>query len=1088
MAPKRKRNASSPQKGLPPGEKLKRDAIPGASSSSPWGWVGSQVVEPEQITLDHRLSACNLSRRNNNAFCRNKYSQQDDILPEPPSSSSITNTNGELVEDIIVISDDDTLSCSKKDCKTNPNCLNYLGQESWEDEDAPEDKLFKFAKLGRDPCQNTREVDLPVGLKNLGATCYANASLQVWYRDLAFRSGVFSCEPPEGVQVEKYKESPIFQLQVTFAALQKGNQKSFNPTKLVESLQLRASEQQDAQEFSKLFMSHLDVEFKKQTSAVKSLITEQFQGSQAYGTICHSCKNRSERPSDFLEVEISFDNNSTLEDRIAASLLPETLSGDNKYFCSRCESLQDATRYTELRQLPPVLHFSLLRFVYDVSTMERKKSKHSIAFPLVLDMQKYIGSKNARKKPSSADNEDNIYELRGILLHKGTSAYHGHYEAQVHDAEYKSWYQFNDETVTRITTLGDKFAPQTHEDSEEKLDQLQVRKNRINARKRKRIEDSDDEIVDLITSKDAYMLIYAKKSNATAVSNPNSSVTPVSLLSEPPVRAMEVIQTLNAEHENACKHYKEKEEDAKSRFQELCHKVRNIYRNWSLHNDSEDSVVVSRQALESWLSEDCVSAMLKESGLDSAVDNPSRAKSNSPTPTKGTELPIVISNADITCEHGLIDPQKFKDIKRINQRMYNEIVNTTNCTFEPLLRPHDACSTCVESIFKEKLYELDHPKQVKQFDEISSVADDELGYWISKKWVKDWKLMKPKMHIPSVKDPGPDSGEFRNHVLCEHDGLTLNTINRRKISVEAMQLLSDIFPAWKPPSSNTETCAVCDAEVHISKEDKKEIRRKAEEEKATWRRWVNNPTDNTRPEIVDNKIFLCQHDHLIFDPNCTNDLDSTILIIERNHWDELQSMKTEWETAEIYIRIRGPEEPKSSNIDSESPPKIKPKPATYGRNTDGSRQSRRLRQMKEQGQRRRVQVSKATTVKELKMMANEEFSIPTICQRLFYQGRELEDNAETVAILKISPNDIIDLKEQTEILEITSDSDEPPSKKRREGRGFGGTLLGCVGSSSPERTPGPTFTNLVEEKPCLACTFSNGPDAVSCEMCETPFS
>lgn len=27
-----------------------------------------------------------------------------------------------------------------------------------------------------------------------------------------------------------------------------------------------------------------------------------------------------------------------------------------------------------------------------------------------------------------------VYELKGVLLHKGTSAYHGHYEAQVWDA------------------------------------------------------------------------------------------------------------------------------------------------------------------------------------------------------------------------------------------------------------------------------------------------------------------------------------------------------------------------------------------------------------------------------------------------------------------------------------------------------------------------------------------------------------------------------------------------------------------------------------------------------------------------------
>jgi len=89
----------------------------------------------------------------------------------------------------------------------------------------------------------------------------------VWFRFAAFRAGVYGCEPPENMPEEKYKvlwsssyptlsslifsgqESPLSQLQVTFAALQAGNQKVFNPTKLVESLQLRTSEQQDAQEY-----------------------------------------------------------------------------------------------------------------------------------------------------------------------------------------------------------------------------------------------------------------------------------------------------------------------------------------------------------------------------------------------------------------------------------------------------------------------------------------------------------------------------------------------------------------------------------------------------------------------------------------------------------------------------------------------------------------------------------------------------------------------------------------------------------------------------------------------------------------------
>lgn len=142
--------------------------------------------------------------------------------------------------------------------------------------------------------------------------------------------------------------------------------------------------------------------------------------------------------------------------------------------------------------------------------------------------------------------------------------------------------------------------------------------------------------------------------------------------------------------------------------------------------------------------------------------------------------------------------------------------------FNPTLRPSDICHDCVSDLFKgtsqpfsfrcfstftdstEKLYEIEHPRYTKQFDDISLVSEDELGYWISKRWcrgrfsftaffhvvdysrcpLKDWRLSKPKMHDAYKEDPAPDSSEFYNHVHCEHGGLSLNTTLRRRISRE----------------------------------------------------------------------------------------------------------------------------------------------------------------------------------------------------------------------------------------------------------------------------------------------------------------
>jgi hypothetical protein len=51
------------------------------------------------------------------------------------------------------------------------------------------------------------------------------------------------------------------------------------------------------------------------------------------------------------------------------------------------------------------------------------------------------------------------------------------------------------------------------------------------------------------------------------------------------------------------------------------------------------------------------------------------------------------------------------------------------------------------------------------------------------------------------------------------------------IDSQAVTLLQQLFPTWTPIASDSETCAICDAEVHISKEDKREIRKRVEEEK-----------------------------------------------------------------------------------------------------------------------------------------------------------------------------------------------------------------------------------------------------------------
>ena len=95
----------------------------------------------------------------------------------------------------------------------------------------------------------------------------------------------------------------------------------------------------------------------------------------------------------------------------------------------------------------------------------------------------------------------------------------------------------------------------------------------------------------------------------------------------------------------------------------------------------------------------------------------------------------------------------------------------------------------------------------------------------------DWRLARPKMHVEGASDPPPDAEEYLRDVVCEHDGLATNLATRRQISAEAFAILHELYPNWRPPSTSTEPCAVCEALLHISKEDKREYRKQAEEEK-----------------------------------------------------------------------------------------------------------------------------------------------------------------------------------------------------------------------------------------------------------------
>ena len=325
--------------------------------------------------------------------------------------------------------------CSRN-CKGNPHCLNGLGEKVWFGE--IEDKTWHDVE---DPEEERRKPTAFVGLKNLGATCYVNTFLQLWFMNDHIQEGIFKWREvdakAEGDQDWK-PSSVCAHLQVIFAQLHLSKRRYIDPSPLIEHLGLNAGEQQDAQEFSKLFLSMLESSLMDSVAPnPRNVIKEQFCGTYAYVTKCSNCNTLSERLSDFYELDLNIRGHKSLDDALKGFLEIEKLEGDNQYMCQRCNGKQNATRAIVLKSLPPVLNLQLLRFVFESGV--KKKLSSCIQFPDVLDIRDLVpGDPNA------------VYELTAVLIHRGPSAYSGHYVAHIKGKDNQAWYKFNDEEVERI--------------------------------------------------------------------------------------------------------------------------------------------------------------------------------------------------------------------------------------------------------------------------------------------------------------------------------------------------------------------------------------------------------------------------------------------------------------------------------------------------------------------------------------------------------------------------------------------------------------------------------------------------------------
>lgn len=134
-----------------------------------------------------------------------------------------------------------------------------------------------------------------------------------------------------------------------------------------------------------------------------------------------------------LQVKTESSSKITLYDCLNNFMIEETLSGNDKWYCSKCKDHVIATKKMEVYKTPEILIIHFKRFSHNRGSMfGSKKISEKVDFPVDgLNMSNYVLHKGDGKKI--------IYDLYAVSNHFGSLS-GGHYTAFCKNPILKKWF------------------------------------------------------------------------------------------------------------------------------------------------------------------------------------------------------------------------------------------------------------------------------------------------------------------------------------------------------------------------------------------------------------------------------------------------------------------------------------------------------------------------------------------------------------------------------------------------------------------------------------------------------------------------